>query len=147
MLIIPAVISQAYYERGSLGMGIQLGEPTGLTLKYKLTPSTALDATAGYNFLGKRITGQADFLVIFPIEVYRGELSIYLGMGLVAGTDTTSAEGSAFEGGIYIAGQVPLGAEYKPGIVGLYAEGDLRLNFFPDNNLGYGGGIGLRFYF
>lgn len=49
-------------EKGVLGAGLILGEPTGVSMKYYLGNDTAVDAAVGGAFIGKGIQVHADFL-------------------------------------------------------------------------------------
>ncbi len=49
-------------EKGVFGVGLVLGEPTGVSMKYYLSNDTAVDAAVGGAFIGKGIQVHADFL-------------------------------------------------------------------------------------
>ncbi|MBN2378730.1 hypothetical protein JXM67_02875 [candidate division WOR-3 bacterium] len=134
----------AYTDHGRVGLGIQAGEPSGLSFKYWLTPNTALDVEAGWNVFTERPSAQFAYLLHFPLNLPTVDLSPYSGMGLTFGIlNFTSAEADS----LHLAGRVPVGLEYVSGRLGVYGEVDVFLNFIPDNKLGVGGGVGLRFYF
>jgi len=65
-----------------LGIGIQLGQPMGVTGKYWLSSTTAVDAAAGYHF-NSNFDIHADFLwhSFSSFNVSDGRMPFYLGLG------------------------------------------------------------------
>ena len=135
----------AYRNRLSFGIGVQAGEPSGITLKYWPSSNQALDLTAGWNPFTNRPVAQFAYLIHFPLNSLTLDISPYSGMGIVVGSNrflTESPDSSA-----YLAGRVPIGVELFSNHLGVYGEVDVLMNLLPDNRLGIAGGVGLRFYF
>src|SRR5689334_20375013 len=65
-----------------VGVGIQLGQPMGVTGKYWMSSTTAVDAAAGYHF-NSNFDMHADYLwhSFSSFEVQNGRLPFYFGMG------------------------------------------------------------------
>jgi len=77
---------RAQAQESGFGLGIILGEPTGLTAKKWLSTDTALDFAAAWSFGGEdSITLHADFLQhkFNLIKIESGSLPVYYGIGEV----------------------------------------------------------------
>ncbi|MBD3286042.1 hypothetical protein GF359_06040 [candidate division WOR-3 bacterium] len=144
-LLLVQVGQAGYRDRMNLGIGIQAGEPTGVTVNYRATTNTSLDFAAGWNVFSKRPSVHFGYLIHFPFNTLIVDLSAYSGMGLTFGTNRFNTESA--DSTLYLAGRVPLGIELISNHLGVYGEVDGFINFLPDNKLGLGGGVGLRFYF
>lgn len=145
LLIALAGIAQAAHaSHGNVGLGIQLGEPTGITAKFWLDRTSAIDATVGWNLISDRFTLQAGYLWHFPLDVPTGSLAAYVGAGGLMGAKGDEHPG---DGDIYLAGRIPLGLEYIYDPISFYAEVDPLIVLIPATDFGIGGGIGFRFYF
>lgn len=100
---------------GSLGLGMELGQPIGATGKLWLSNISAVDAGLGYHF-NHNFDVHADFLVhSFALgHIGDGDLPLYAGLGarVLVGDDT--------QFGL----RIPLGAAYflRPNRVELFAE-------------------------
>jgi len=71
-------------DKGTFGIGIVLGEPTGISAKLYLTDDTAIQAAVGINFIGSGVQGNAEYLlhpwVLQDRDLF--SLPVYLGPGL-----------------------------------------------------------------
>jgi hypothetical protein len=65
-----------------LGVGMQLGQPMGVTAKYWLSSTTAIDGFAGYHF-NSNFDIHADYLwhSFSSFSVSEGRMPFYLGLG------------------------------------------------------------------
>src|ERR1017187_7257355 len=74
-----------------LGVGIALGQPMGVTAKYWLSSTIAVDAAAGYHF-NKNFDVHADYLwhSFSSFDIQNGRLPFYLGLGgrVLGGNDS-----------------------------------------------------------
>lgn len=126
---------------GRLGVGLILGEPTGLTGELRLGSRNAIDAAFGIDALeGGGAYVHADFLLLLP-DLLRGgavALSPYLGVGALV-----------FGGDVHVGGRVPFGLalEFRTAPLQLFLEVAPRLVLVPDVDLGIGGALGFRYYF
>jgi hypothetical protein len=138
-------------EKGALGAGIILGEPTGICAKYYLDDSHAVQAAAGSALIGGGLQLHADY-VFHPYVAQVREsfvLPLYVGPGVrlidyANGRDDSSlAIGARIVGGLlFDFTNVPLDAFLE--IAGVleyeFREGEgaaIRLN----------AGAGVRYYF
>lgn len=129
---------------GSVGLGIQVGEPTGLTAKFWLDRSSAIDVTMGWNIIHDWAVIQAGYLYHFPLSVQSGNLYAYVGAGGLMGVWDGGPDDN---GGLYLAGRIPLGLEFIYDPISFYAELDPLIELIPATDFDIGGGLGFRFYF
>jgi len=125
-----------------LGLGIILGEPTGLTGKYWMTGTTAIDMAAAWSF-GKNdaLQLQADYVLhkFNMIDVERGRLPFYFGIG----------------GHIVLGDKTGLGVRIPVGLDYLFARDPLDvfielvpgIQLAPSTDFNLDGGIGIRYWF
>lgn len=134
----------SHSSHGDIGLGIQLGEPSGLTGKFWIGGNNAIDATIGWNLISDWFILQAGYLYNFPLPVTTGALGVYVGVGGIvggfAGTDV-------HDGSLYIAARIPVGLEYIYSPISFYGEIDPLVSLIPATDFGLGGGLGFRFYF
>ncbi|MGD8426229.1 MAG: hypothetical protein PVH63_01300 [Balneolaceae bacterium] len=136
-------LSQAQQADKNLGIGIMVGEPTGLTLKSWTSSQNALDVGLAWS-LGRydAINLQADYLWhnynVFN-EVDSGTLPFYYGIG----GRVILAENDAV-----IGARVPVGINYlfEDSPVGLFLEVAPILNVAPATDFDIDGSLGVRFY-
>jgi len=130
--------SEAFAREG-VGVGLIVGEPTGVSLKYWLDRSTAIDAALAVN---GPFQFHADYLVhsnksITPSEL-KGRFPWYYGIG---GRIKNSHE---TEVGV----RVPVGISYlfADAPLDLFAEVAPVVDVAPTVRLGLNGAAGIRFY-
>lgn len=146
-LILLIVFAAALgYASDGLGVGVIVGEPTGLSAKYWMGDRVALDAAAAWSFwgTGAAINVHGDILRhhFEWLPVPAGRLPVYYGIGarvrLATNTDV-----------FRVSARVPLGVEYLfdeiP--VGLFLETALLVDVLPSVNLWANGAVGARYYF
>jgi len=138
-------------EKGVLGVGVIVGEPTGVTAKYFLADDTALAAALGFAPLGDGLHGHLDFhwhpIVIetgrtFALPLYVGAGARFLARGENGGTPAHLRFGARGVAGImFDFTEVPIDvfAEFA-GILDLRTEGD-ALGF------AINAALGVRYYF
>lgn len=137
ILIMP-VLSHAA-QGGPLGVGIILGDPTGISAKYWLDKTSAIDAAIGFD----RFSVHADYLYHFWNVIPQtggGEFGLYMGPGLVyKDKKHDNMVGVRFAlGGAFELNQYP---------VEIFAEIVPVLELSPDTDLNLDGGIGVRYFF
>lgn len=138
------VTSALAADERNFGLGIIAGEPTGITGKYMLDDSNAIDGGVGWKTSGdNEFHIYADYLVHFRhlIEAKKGDLPVYLGGGL----RWVKREKKENKFGV----RIPFGVEYifGGGSLGAFAELVPVMNLTPDTEFDLEGGIGIRFYF
>ncbi|MGQ0644219.1 MAG: hypothetical protein ACT4O3_01860 [Elusimicrobiota bacterium] len=140
ILMLPVSASAATkYKAGDIGVGIILGSPTGLSGKYWLGTTTAIDAALGFGDLslhGDYLWHIAD---LFP-QPKQGKLPAYWGVGarIKDKKDDT-------EFGIRGVGGMAYWFPRHP--VELFLELVPVFEITPDAGLGLDVGLGVRYYF
>jgi hypothetical protein len=79
-LLTPALTAQ----QGGFGLGVMLGEPTGISAKLWLGRTTALDGVVAWAFVNNlAISVHADYLFHFfdVFSVKEGTIPLYVGIG------------------------------------------------------------------
>ena len=143
VLVILFFSINSYGQDKGFGIGVMIGEPTGLSAKYWLNDVNALDFGLAYSFVRKNsaVSLHADYLYhAFDIIKSNYRIPIYYGFGarlrLVSGDDNA------------------LGAR---GVIGVAWLSDRALfdvflevvpvfNLFPSTSLNLDAAIGTRFY-
>ncbi|MFP4068142.1 MAG: hypothetical protein ACLFRR_01755 [Spirochaetaceae bacterium] len=132
----------AFAETEAFGLGVLLGEPTGISAKARLGPTSAIDAAAAWSFRGEgSFYFHADYLVHFTdiFHVDPGEMPLYVGVGGKIALRDDPQLGVRIPVGIaYEFESVPLDVffEVAPGV-----------GLFPETDIDFGGGLGIRYYF
>jgi hypothetical protein len=149
--------SDALAARGNLGVGIVLGEPSGLSAKYWLRSRDAVDFGLAYSF-DDFFAVFSDYLFHFPGVFGRNapaaQITPYLGVGAILLADTADGrtngrfftnDGSSVGLGL----RIPLGVEWRPSYppLGIFLELVPGLGIIPSTFGFLEAGIGGRFYF
>ncbi len=134
--------------------GVIFGEPTGLTGKYWLSRTDAIDGGFAYSFNSYAIF-YSDYLVHFPkafqgSELSKARLTPYFGVGALLGFGGNGGkikDTSKSTAGLGL--RIPLGVEWMPAGVplGVFAELAPGMWLLPGISGYLQGGVGVRFYF
>jgi hypothetical protein len=130
--------------RGSFGMGIIVGEPTGLDLKWFLNDVNAIEGAVAWSFSGDTdVHIQVDYLYHFYdwIKVSKGLLPVFMGVG----GRVAFRENHDDKLGI----RIPVGISYEfdGGVVDVFGELVPVLDLAPDTDFDFEGALGARFWF
>ncbi|MFL5814647.1 MAG: hypothetical protein ACJ763_13815 [Bdellovibrionia bacterium] len=141
------------------GLGVVLGEPTGITGKYWIDRRSAVDTTLSYSFSDYFLVF-ADYLYHFPgafgqTNEFVSALNPYVGVGaeiFIQTQDTGNKDRTYFRSDQGSAGfgiRIPLGVEWRPVTVplGVFAEIAPGVGVIPATYGFVQGGVGIRFYF
>lgn len=129
-------------QNTGLGVGIILGEPTGLSFKYWTGESTAFDGAIAWSF-GKEdaLHLHADMLFHNPdlIKVSQGSLPVYYGIGARIRLEDKSKLGV----------RIPVGIAYQfaKAPFDVFLEIVPLLDLVPATDFGLNIAIGVRYYF
>lgn len=140
--LLSAAAAEAQSTDRSRGLGAVIGEPTGVSAAYWTTGSNAFSAGAAWHFVqNPSLHIHADYLFyrFDIIEVTRGSLPLYFGLGARIRFDDEDKFGVRF----------PLGVAYH------FADNPLEIFFelvpvlelVPGTTLAGNSGIGIRYYF
>lgn len=151
MFLILGLLTLAAPARGQegLGLGIIVGEPTGLSLKTWLTKSTAFDLAAAWSFAGEgSFHVHGDYLIhnykVFRVE--KGSLPLYYGVGArVRAHDHGPDQNDDVDVGI----RIPVGLTYlfQNDPFDLFLEVVPILDVAPETDVTLNASIGARYYF
>lgn len=138
MIIAKPIAAQDH----GFGMGLILGEPTGLSAKLWTSGDNAFDFAAAWSFKGDgNLLLQADYVWHFfnLMPVPSGKLPLYIGIG----GRVILADDPRF--GI----RIPIGIDYlfATAPIDVFLELVPILDLSPETDFGVGGGIGIRYWF
>lgn len=139
---------------GNFGLGIMLGEPSGITAKYWLSRTQAFDVGLSYSFDDDYFALLSNYLWHFPaLFGARGSVGSqfvpYLGIGGVLAFDDEGPFGRRRGQDIAVGARIPLGVEFLPRAVplGIFAELAPGVGLIPEVFGFLQGEVGGRFYF
>ena len=142
ILVILVVISlSSTYAQKSFGLGIILGEPTGLSAKLWTGSANAFDFGAAWSFKGcGDLLLQADYVWHSSLtKASSGGLALYYGIGgrVVFSNDPD------------VGVRIPVGLDYifSSAPIDIFVEVVPIMDFVPDTDFQVNGGIGIRFWF
>ena len=129
-------------QDSGFGLGIILGEPTGLSCKIWTTSTTAIDGAAAWSFADESALHlHADYIFhnFSLIDVEQGEVPIYFGLGGRVKLEDDSKIGI----------RIPVGIEYffEGAPLDLFLELVPILDLAPDTEFEFNGAIGIRYFF
>jgi len=135
--------STAFSQSKGFGLGIILGEPTGISAKYWTGGNTALDFGLGYSFeKHSRFHLHADYL-FHTSDLFKTteNISFYYGPGarLRLVDEGDSRLGFRFDVGLV---WIPRGAP-----IDVFVEIAPLLDIIPETDFSINGGIGVRYFF
>lgn len=134
LLLLPGT-SRAQPITQSWGPGGQVGDPSGLTVKYYPNRLMAYEAVLSYDLGDEFILFNARYLFEQPIP--ESPLHFFLGPGA-----TFSAEG----GSSAVGASGTLGLNFYRERFEVFLHVTPRLNIVPDTQGHFGGGVGLHYY-
>ena len=132
----------SYSQNKGFGLGIVLGEPTGLSAKLWTSSSNALDFAAAWSFQGDgHMLLQTDYVwhSFNLINVSSGRLPLYYGIGgrVILSDDPL------------VGVRIPVGLNYQfaSAPIDIFVEIVPILDLIPSTDFDLGGGLGVRFWF
>jgi hypothetical protein len=149
--VAPAV---AQDEKGAFGLGLIIGEPTGVSAKLYLGDDTAIDAAIGGAVIGRGVQVHADFL--WHPWIIASEASfvmpLYLGIG---GRLLDHDRGRGEEDDLHLGVRFPVGFlfDFKNIPIDVFIEVALIADFRGDDErhdkfgIDLNAGAGARYYF
>lgn len=147
LLIVLAIAAPAHAD---VGLGLFVGEPTGLDLKIGLSPRSGLDILFGWDTYRDNRDHYGHLTYLLTPVVGHGSsviVPVRIGIGMAIYDD------GSFDNGTNVAVRVPveIGLRFRSVPLEIYGEVALKATFIDPNNndpdVDLDGGIGLRFYF
>lgn len=150
-VIVGASVAAVPAARADLGVGVFVGQPTGLDLKIGLERRTALDVVIGWDRLNDGRVDYAHATFLANLGVARGRsvlVPLRIGVG-VAAYDGAGDFGD--EVNLAVRAPIELGLRFRRTPIEIYVELALKLTLLDgndnDDDVDGDGGIGLRVYF
>ena len=137
--------NQVFAQQQGVGLGVIIGEPTGLSLKSWMSSSTALDLAAAWSF-GDYDAFQIhlDYVFHHP-RLVEANFPFYYGFGgRLKLKDTNDDESDA-----HIGVRFPLGLVYlfRDAPLDFFIEVVPILDLAPETDVNLNAAVGMRFYF
>lgn len=147
-LFLGSAIPSAHAQRtsGAVGLGGQVGDPSGLTLKVYNDGAPSYDFLAAWSSVSDYFFVNGHALIENPIPADNVEqpLEWFIGPGAYIGVfDSGPQDGEAVVGISGTVGIQILLAEHFE----LYVQATPRFDVVPETNGDLGGGLGIRYYF
>lgn len=142
LFFLAATSAAAQSPAGSFGIGGQIGDPSGITIKLYQRPGFAYDLLAAWDL--------DDFFFLNGHALYEkpipdSPLHYYLGPGILVGFEEEQGPGDEDEVVVGISGQ--FGLNFFVEQFEVFLQLTPRLHVIPDTDGDIGGGVGLRYYF
>lgn len=131
--------AEAQYRPGNTELGIILGEPTGISLKFWQSRSTAIDAAVAWSFgQNESVHLHASYLVHNHLDVDTGTLYFFYGIGARALLRDDPKFGA----------RIPVGLQYifPSTRLSMFFEVAPIMDLIPATSFGVSGGIGVRYF-
>jgi hypothetical protein len=144
-----SVLSANAFAQDKFGLGVILGEPTGLSLKYWLGKEHAIDGAVAWSYSeNDSLQLHTDYLVHNYDVFNTDELPFYCGLGARLKFKEDDGRGRNENHAIFGI-RIPLGVTYvfDDAPVDLFFELVPVLDLAPDVELDVNAAIGLRIYF
>ena len=138
---------------GPFGLGIVIGDPTGLSGNYKLSAEKSIDAAIAWSF--GRYPGfevHADYLWhranLFRIEQLSFDWHYGIGGRLIS-IDDRDVNNRTVNDRTYFGPRIPVGisTDFNKSTFELFSELALVMNLIPSTNFDFDFGVGVRVYF
>jgi len=152
VLAITVILTLCFFARiaqgKGFGIGIIVGEPTGISLKNRLGNKGAIDGAIAWSFGGKQdaLHIHADYLLNSFNLLEKGNLSLYLGVG---GRIKLKGDDGKDNGDTKLGVRIPVGLNYilTSAPLDVFLEIVPLLDLTPSTSFAFNGAIGIRYYF
>ena len=141
IILLFIITENRYSQSNGFGIGVMIGEPTGISLKNWISKTKALDAGIAWGF-GRNgaLHFHADYLIheYGLIKTNHGQLPLYYGIG---GRVLLSSDPR-----IGIRGVVGLDYMFESVPVDIFFEIVPIFDIVPATELGFNAGLGIRYF-
>jgi hypothetical protein len=135
--------SPALAQRSTFGLGGQVGDPTGITLRAG-APGSAIDLAAGWNLSNNAIFVQGHLIMgERRLGAAPSDLRLFYGPGLFLGVRDRDRSDDEVTFGL----SLNAGLSYFAGPVEIFGQLTPRLQLVDETDFILGGALGLRYYF
>ena len=143
VLVLLSLSISSYSQDHGFGIGMIVGEPTGISIKGWLNATSAVDGGLAWSFVkGSSFHIHADYL-LHSFDVFKSteRIPLYYGIG---GRIKVSNSGQSRLGA---RGVIGLGYIFSTAPIDLFFEVAPILELAPETDLSINAGLGARFYF
>ncbi|MDI6803376.1 MAG: hypothetical protein QME58_05965 [Bacteroidota bacterium] len=143
LIALLLVAAFAFSQERGFGIGLMLGEPTGISLKTWTSPTNAIDAGLAWSFYkNPALHMHADYLWHdFDLIKTKERIPVYYGVG------GRIRLGNKDNGRIGVRGVFGIGFLLKQAPIDFFIELAPILDLIPGTTLNMNGGIGARYFF
>lgn len=144
--VLPARAASHANRPNHVGLGLIVGEPTGLSGKYVLTEQFALQGALGLSVIEKGFWFNGDFLVqLHDVFTKDGRWPLYLGGGLIL--QDRGVSGKNKNGGLSLGIRAVAGVEFlADDRVTVFGEVSVQPFIIPSLDFGVGFALGMRYW-
>jgi len=145
ILFLILVSGSAFSQNSGTGVGIILGEPTGISLKHWLSAKNALDAGLAWSFLNNgNVQIHGDYLFHFD-PFSNSQIPAYIGVGGRIKLKNNSKKETDSRIGV----RVPIGLDihFPEPHLGVFIEVVPVLDLSPKTDMSFNAAIGIRYFF
>ena len=136
--------SAANAQGKGVGLGIMVGQPTGVNAKIWLSKTSAIVLGGAYNFKNEAMQVQADYLYHFnnAFPITTGKIPVYAGVG-----GTVSYKKNGLDPDYRI--RIPVGLSYflPTAPIDVFVEAVPVIIVKPESKVSLNGNVGVRYYF
>ncbi|MFQ5708194.1 MAG: hypothetical protein ACE5HO_12125 [bacterium] len=149
LLLIAVLGAPGHAQSGRFGIGMIVGEPTGISLKHWLGDSRAVDFALAWSFENNNsLTIHGDYLIhnFGLIKVNKGRLPFFYGIGgRIKFDDDERRRNDDSRVGV----RVPVGLAYlfDNAVLDLFAELVPILDLAPETDFRLNAAVGIRYFF
>ena len=147
ILFLALTLSSVALAEGPNGVGIVLGEPTGITFQHKINAERFMDFTFAYDWDDEEWMLMGDYKVHLPTLFGSGvPVMPYIGGGLFLHIE---GEDKAHKDDVVIGLRIPFGVDWKvpDTSFSLFGEVAPGMEFIPKTDAEIQAGVGGRFFF
>lgn len=152
-IILAFGIAEAQTGKG-VGLGVIIGEPTGLSFKTWLSPTKAIDAAAAWSFSeNPSFQFHMDYLIhsffLTGQSQSQGAIPVDFGLGFRVKLRDDDNSGRLNADKSMVGVRIPFGVSYLFGSAPFDIFGEIVpvLDLVPDTHFNINGAVGFRFYF
>ena len=149
-----ATLATRTNAQDAFGVGVVVGEPTGIVIKKWIGANKAFDAAAAWSFSeNNSFQLHGDYLIhnfsVLDPEELKGDLALYYGIGGRIKLKEANSGSARNDEDALIGVRVPLGISYlfADAPVDIFFEVAPILDLVPDTDFSINGAIGARYYF
>ncbi len=154
MLVVFLMTAAGVRAEEGIGLGVILGEPTGISVKKWLSHDTAIDGAAAWSFSeNDSFQLHADYLIhnfgLLKTAQVGGRLPVYFGVGGRFKLQNNDNWHGRNNNDALLGVRIPFGISFLPAKapVEIFAEIVPILDVFPATHFDLNGAIGARYYF